>query len=590
MIERLRWELGRIRVRLLVVNLVVLLVPVAGLEFARLYERQLLGALERDMANQAVLVAAMLASDLDRGLDLDASEHGDILTQAARHTRTRVRILDRAGAVVVDSHENGPPEGPEPAAPALMPTRRPSPELGGLPGARRQRAADRKGRAQRWSEVPDRPEVREALAGRRAARTRVRQQELAVFLFLAEPIRWGGQVVGAVYVVRSTQPVLVELYRIRSGLTKVLVVASLFTGLVTLALAWSISRPLGKLSRAAKRVAAGERDVVVPVSGTGEIRELGESFAAMNERLGARLRYISDFAADVAHEFKSPLTSIRGAAELLDEGAADDLEARRRFLRNIELDVARLDRLVSRLLELSRIEASSEAMTVLDLEALVARVVERRASPGQPVLMRYEMPTRLLRARQTDLETALLEPRGQRGEVLAAGGGGGGDRRGRGGAGRGEDGEDLGARPGAGGAAAAPAEDLRQVLHDGRGPRRDGAGAGDREERRRGARRGGDGGERAGGGGELRGGAAGEAVEVAGKGCSCRAARTRVREPHPAAFPFPVGADPWTGSGSTLSTSFGPRAWRSSTAGRGQGLKRPPGDTRCALDGSRPDA
>ncbi|KYF94116.1 histidine kinase, partial [Sorangium cellulosum] len=409
MIERLRRELGRIRVRLLVVNLVVLLVPVAGLEFARLYERQLLGSLERDMANQAVLVAAMLASGLDRGLELDAPEHGDVLTQAARHTRTRVRIVDRAGAVIVDSHENGPPEGPEPAAPALIPTtRRVGPSSADL-----REFADRvepigKGAREGWSEIADRPEVLEALAGRRDARTRVREEPPAVFLFLAEPIRRGGEVLGAVYVVRSTQPVLVELHRIRSGLTRVLVVASLFTGLVTLVLAWSISRPLGKLSRAAKRIAAGERDIVVPVSGSGEIRELGASFAAMNERLGARLRYISDFAADVAHEFKSPLTSIRGAAELLDEGAADDLEARRRFLRNIELDVARLDRLVSRLLELSRIEASSEAMTVLDLEALAARVVERCASPEKPVVLRYEMSKRLLRARQTDLETALL--------------------------------------------------------------------------------------------------------------------------------------------------------------------------------------
>jgi two-component system sensor histidine kinase ChvG len=202
--------------------------------------------------------------------------------------------------------------------------------------------------------------------------------------------------------------VLVELYKIRAGLFRVLVVAVVFAGLITLALAWSISRPLGKLSRAAKRVAAGERDVVVPISGGGEIRELGESFAAMKERLDARLRYISDFAADVAHEFKSPLTSIRGAAELLDEGAADDPDARRRFLRNIELDVARLDRLVSRLLELSRIEASSEAMTVIDLEALSLRVVERASAPDQPVELRYEMPVRLLRARETDLETALM--------------------------------------------------------------------------------------------------------------------------------------------------------------------------------------
>ncbi|WP_437933560.1 ATP-binding protein [Sorangium sp. So ce341] len=408
MIERLRRELGRIRVRLLVVNLVVLLVPAAGLEFARIYERQLLGSLERDMANQAALVAAMLASDLDRGLELDAPEHGDVLTRAARRTRTRVRILDQAGAVVVDSHENGPPEGPEPAAPALLPARARGGSgvgLGDLADGVRPFGRDAR---ERWPEVADRPEVRDALSGRRGARTRVRERQPAVFLFLAEPIRWGGEVLGAVYVVRSTQPVLVELHRIRSGLIQVLLSASLFTGLVTLALAWSISRPLGKLSRAAKRIAAGERDIEVPVSGSGEIRELGASFAAMNERLGARLRYISDFAADVAHEFKSPLTSIRGAAELLDEGAADDPEARRRFLRNIELDVARLDRLVSRLLELSRIEASSEAMTVLDLEALVARVVERCRGREKPVVLRYEMSKRLLRARQTDLETALL--------------------------------------------------------------------------------------------------------------------------------------------------------------------------------------
>ena len=90
---------------------------------------------------------------------------------------------------------------------------------------------------------------------------------------------------GAVYAVRSTQPVLVELYRIRSGLFRLLAAALFFSALVTLLLAWSISRPLEKLSRAAKRVAAGEPGVVVPVGGGGEIRELGEAFASMKERL-----------------------------------------------------------------------------------------------------------------------------------------------------------------------------------------------------------------------------------------------------------------------------------------------------------------
>jgi two-component system sensor histidine kinase ChvG len=128
----------------------------------------------------------------------------------------------------------------------------------------------------------------------------------------------------------------------------------------------------------------------------------------MTRKLEARHRYISEFAADVAHEFKSPLTSIRGAAELLAEGAADDPEARRRFLENIRLDAARLDRLVSRLLELSRIEASDAQPTLVDLKKLVERAVERSQSPEGDIILDYASKIRTIRAREADLETALL--------------------------------------------------------------------------------------------------------------------------------------------------------------------------------------
>jgi len=398
-LRRLLRELGRIRARLLLVNLLVLLVPVAGLEFARIYERQLLGGLERDMRDQAALVRALCERDLEELYDLGDARHGAILTEAATQTRTRVRLLDAAGEVVADSHEHGPPEGPEPPPPSLVPD---------SIRALREDSSRAEPAPRTWPEVPDRPEVRAALAGDPSSMTRVRDRHPDVLLFVTEPIRARGQVAGAVYVVRSTQPVLVELHRIRAGLVRVLAVALLFTAGVTLLLAWSISRPLARLSRAAKRVAAGEPEVVIPVSGGGEIRELAESFARMKEQLDARLRYIKDFAADVAHEFKSPLTSIRGAAELLEEGAADDPEARRRFLRNIALDVARLDRLVSRLLELSRIEASREAMAQVDLAALVEGVVERSSTPDQPVVLRYRRAERAARVREMDLETALL--------------------------------------------------------------------------------------------------------------------------------------------------------------------------------------
>lgn len=408
-------QLGRIRVRLLIVNLAVLLVPVVGLEFARIYERQLLSSLERDMRNQAALTREMLETGMARDRPLAAPEVGLTITSAARQTRTRIRILDERGVPVLDSHEHGPPEGPEPPAPTILPS-------SAYDTARRVRSGGTDVRQvasssapewfsppqEIWPIVPERREVRSALAGHPDAYTRVRDAEPAVFLFLSEPIRFEGEVIGVVYVTRSTRPVLAELYKIRTGLIEVLVVAVVLTLLLTLILAWSISRPLSRLARAARRIAKGERGVDVPVGGGGEIGELGAAFATMTEKLDARMRYISEFTADIAHELKSPLTSIRGAAELLGEGAADDPEARARFLANIQLDAERLDRLATRLLELSRIDVSQAPMEPFDLAAMVGRVVDRTHAEDQPVDVTWHTPLRRWTGRVEDLERALL--------------------------------------------------------------------------------------------------------------------------------------------------------------------------------------
>jgi two-component system, OmpR family, sensor histidine kinase ChvG len=388
--RRIAREFGRIRFRLLAVNLVAVLVPIVGLEFARIYERQLLDGLERDMHNQASLVKSVVEADGELG----GARHTEILVQAARTTRTRIRLIDRTRGVVSDSHGLGPPEGREPPPPALV-------RLSPPPRRDLERPTEP-------VDVMARTEVVAALGGSSSRTTRVSEHPPAVYLFVAEPIRRQGSVVGAVYVTRSTQPVLVELHRIRSGLVRVLFVTLGFTGLMTLGLALSISRPLGRLSRAARRIAGGERGVALPRGGGGELTELSESLSTMTSQLDARARYISDFAADVAHEFKSPLTSIRGAAELLDEGAAEDPATRRRFLRNIELDAQRLERLVSRLLELSRIEASSEAPVEVELRALLERAIERSQGPDQTIELAYEPPLTRLFLRETDVETAVL--------------------------------------------------------------------------------------------------------------------------------------------------------------------------------------
>lgn len=392
---RLLRQLGRIRVRLLIVNLVVVLVPVAGLEFADLYEKQLLGGLERDMRDQAILVRRFLEASVREDGELGQESHQTALEVAAERTRTRVRVYDKDRALVLDSHRDGPPEGPEPEPWSSVLSRTSSVNY----------TLEIEAHAP-WPDPTERIEVREAFAGQPSSYTRIRNRHPAVLLFVAEPIIPQRRVVGVVYVVRSTVPVIAELHRIRRGLYLLTAAAFLFTLLVTLALAWSISRPLSRLSKAAKRIADGERDVRVPVGGAGEVRALGESFSTMTDELHRRLRFASEFAADVAHEFKSPLTSIRGAAELLSEGAADNPAAREKFLSNILLDVARLNRLVSRLLELGRIEAAGTE-TARDV-VVVSKLVETLSKRYPALVVHPVERAPIVHGRQGDLSRALM--------------------------------------------------------------------------------------------------------------------------------------------------------------------------------------
>lgn len=406
--------------RLLLVNAVILVVPWAGLEYARWHERQLLASLEQDMRDQAALVRALVESSLSRGGALDDEALRGILTDAARQTRMRVRVLDRNGVARADSHAHGAPEGPEPPAPTILGSVLPSvasPAVSPTRSASERRHAIERASAgvsrpaeTPWPDVAARPEVLAALEGRPAAYTRVRSSEPQVMLFVSEPIRADhdgvSEVVGVVYVTRSTAPVMVQLHRLRSSLVKLLALSLAITVVVMLILGWTITRPLERLAGAARRITRGEREVAVPAVGSGEVRELADALAGLVREQDARLRYVQDFTADVTHELKSPLTSIRGAAELLREGAFEDEAARARFLRNIELDAERMDRLVSRLLELSRIDASSEPLVPVPLDEVVASVVARTDSEDQPVVARGERGSRV-RGRAHDLERAL---------------------------------------------------------------------------------------------------------------------------------------------------------------------------------------
>jgi len=363
-----RWirHLARIRYRLLLINVMVVAVPVFGIAFAEMHEQQLLAALERDMIHQAELVRAIVRTG-----ERDPRSMESALQIAARDTRTRIRILDDHGAVVADSHRVGPPEGAE----------RPVPYLGG--GESPTHAAE----VPKPVALAERSEIKTALTGRYGSATRLWDNQHRVYLFSALPVMDGPKVSGVVYVTKSTHDVKLQLYRLRTWLVRLLAASLGITALITLLLATTIARPLGKLTRRAQRIAA--RQPVEPADRlmrrSDEIGQLARAVDAMTDELERRARDARTLAADISHEFKTPLTGIRGAAELLRDGAAEDPEARDRFLAMIVDDTARLDRLVSRLLELARVEDDRGAALPVDLGDL-ARTCAARPWPV-PVLV-----------------------------------------------------------------------------------------------------------------------------------------------------------------------------------------------------------
>lgn len=195
-------------------------------------------------------------------------------------------------------------------------------------------------------------------------------------MHVAAPVRWKGQLIGVLTVVAPTasvQPFAQRSeHRIRVA-GAVLMGASLLIGL---ALTWWLTRDVSKLRTYARGVGMDGR-TPLPTLGAPELRELGTALEAMRARIDGR-DYVERYVHTLTHEMKSPLSAIRGAAELLREPLPE--EDRDRFTTNILEQERRMRDLVDRMLSLADLQHRQQLKdpVPVDLLGLVNRVIASR--------------------------------------------------------------------------------------------------------------------------------------------------------------------------------------------------------------------
>ncbi len=182
---------------------------------------------------------------------------------------------------------------------------------------------------------------------------------------------------GRIVVARSAKLAFGEWRPFLGSLALAGVGGILLAALLSFVLARRLARPIGDLGEATRRLAAGERQVSVPVQGEDELADLGRAFNDMSAELHSAREAHRHFLESVSHELRTPLTSIRGYAEALSEDAVDPVDGGR----VIATEASRLERLVADLLELARFERAgfSVGREPLDLLEVAQQAVQRHA-------------------------------------------------------------------------------------------------------------------------------------------------------------------------------------------------------------------
>jgi two-component system sensor histidine kinase ChvG len=207
-----------------------------------------------------------------------------------------------------------------------------------------------------------------------------RTDDNRLLVTVAEPVQRGRHNVGLILLTREAREVDESLFTVRMSILGLFGLALLLTVIMSWYLSLTIARPILRLAGVAEEMREGRgRNGEVPRSLLVRHDEIGELAKALSESataLWARMDAIERFAADVAHEIKNPLSSIRSAIETLRR--IDEPAPRQRLLAIIAEDVTRLDRLITDISDASRVDAElSRAVTEpVDVSPILSTLVE----------------------------------------------------------------------------------------------------------------------------------------------------------------------------------------------------------------------
>jgi len=393
--------------RILAINLLALGILVAGLLYLGEYRKSLISTEFAALNTHAEMFAGALAEGAvtrrkSLQQELVKPLTNQIIRRLAQTTSTRARLFEPKGQLIADSRLLLGRIAVEVEA---LPPPRESGILGSFLNLYDRVAKLIAGddnipvfQEKALQQARNYPEVLKALAGESV--TQIRRGKGRMILSVAVPVQRYKQVLGALMLSKGSEGIDAVLLQVRLDILAVFFVALATTILLSLYLARTIARPLLRLSRAAEQVRHGQhRQHIIPdfKGRQDEIGELAATLNEMTEALWQRLDAIERFAADVAHEIKNPLTSLRSAVETASQVV--DPEQLRALLAIIRDDVQRLDRLISDISDASRVDAEMSRGETITVD--IGEMLETLADVHQS--MAQERDTRIQLNVESDL-------------------------------------------------------------------------------------------------------------------------------------------------------------------------------------------